>query len=130
MIVNKSRFLEDKNLLTYDTNHKGRKGNIKYYHNKRNIINVKNNIYNYDNNMIGYKFQNITLKKNGTEYKDILGSSFESIYYPNIIYINGKQNFSITYNYYFNETNNILNLIWNNAIDNHNNFFSKIFRYY
>ena len=73
-----------------------------------------------NNNMIEYKFSNITLKIRGPGFSDILYESYIINYYPpDIIYINGiNQNSAITFRYYFNETNNIVKLVWNNPLDN------------
>ena len=38
-------------------------------------------------------------------------------YYPNIVYINGNQNFTISNRYYFNQLNNTVELIWNKSLD-------------
>ena len=81
------------------------------------------NIIILSNNMIEYKFSNITLKIQGYGDNNILSSEFSSNYYPDIIYINEKQNETITNKYYFNKYNNIMNLIWNNSIDNCANMF-------
>ena len=61
--------------------------------------------------MIKYKFPNITLKIRGTGYNNVLSHLFNRIYYSNIIYINGNQNLTITYKYYFNKIDNTVNLI-------------------
>ena len=78
-----------------------------------------------NNNIIEYKFSNITLKIQGPGFSNILGASnvFSNVYYPNIIYINGNPNYPITYQYYFNEINNTVNLIWNNSINVCENMF-------
>ena len=64
------------------------------------------------------QFSNITLKINGIGNKNIFTSFylFKSIYYPNIIYINGKKQLTIKNSYDFDQTDNIVNLIWNNSI--------------
>ena len=125
----KNSLLYDKNIIRKDLDYKGNKVNInKYDKNNRNIINIKKNIYIIimiflnliitNNNMIEYKFSNITLKIRGPGYQNILSSYFSTNNYPDIIYINGKQNLTITNNYYFNDINNSVNLIWNDSIDN------------
>ena len=133
---NKNCIKENKNKLRKDLNYKVNKGKIKKCYknnNKRDIINIKKNIFIIimiffnlilpNNNRIEYKFSNITLKIRGPGFGDVLYSVLSRIYYPNIIYINGNQNQTITYRYYFNETNNKVNLIWNNSIDNCNSMF-------
>ena len=79
-----------------------------------------------NNNNIEYKFSNITLKIQ-PGYNKILSSEFSRCYYPDIIYINGKQNITITNQYYFNEINKKANLIWNNSIDNCEKMFKECF---
>ena len=123
----KNSLLYDKNIIRKDLDYKGNKVNInKYDKNNRNIINIKKNIYIIimiflnliitNNNIIEYKFSNITLKIRGPGYQYILSSSFYKKYYPDIIYINGKQNLTITNIYYFNEINNTVKLVWNKTI--------------
>ena len=90
-----------------------------------------NNIYIYiilyfipiviSNNNIESNFSNITLKVNGIGDKYILdyyGNKFPRKNYPNIIYINGENKTTITNHYYFNQTDNFVQLIWYNNIDN------------
>ena len=138
MNMNKIGFQEYKNILRKDLNDKGNKVNIKkYYINNDNEhqINIKKNIYIIimiffnliipNNNTIEYKFSNITLKIHSSGFNNILSSKFNNIYYPDIIYINGNPIYTITYQYYFNETNNTINLIWNNSIDNCEYMFSE-----
>ena len=69
------------------------------------------------NNMIKYKYSNITLKIRGPGEQKILSSSFKPNCFPNIIYINGNQNFTINNTYYFNGIENSVYLIWNNSIN-------------
>ena len=77
-----------------------------------------------NNNIIEYKFSNITLKIEGPGFKSILSSSFNSSNYPDIIYINGNQNYTISNTYFFDEINNTVDLIWNNTIDSCSYMFS------
>ena len=125
---NRNGFIEDKN--------KSRN----YLNLNEYILNIKNNIISFSNNIIysiiiisliqivlsnnnlkfiEYKFSNITLKINGFGYKNVFtsSSSFNSDYYPNMIYINGKKQASIKYYYNFNKADNFIKLIWNNSID-------------
>ena len=71
--------------------------------------------------IIQLKFSNITLKINGIgSSKKVFNSNtgeFNTIYYPNIIYINGEKKDTINYQYNFNQTDNIVELIWNNTIN-------------
>ena len=43
--------------------------------------------------------------------------------YPNQIYINGEIKYTINYSYYFNQTENSVELIWNKSIDNCSGMF-------
>ena len=72
-------------------------------------------------------FSKITLKVKGIGFNNILGRalgylieagdcSFKNTNYPNEIYINGIGQKIINYSYYFNETFNLIELIWNNNI--------------
>ena len=131
MNINKNAFLEFKNIFGKYLSNKDKKENIKKYcknNNKKNRINIRKNTYiiiiiffnliSQNNNMIEYKFSNITLKIQGPGFSNILSRDFNEYDYPDIIYINGNQNFTITNRYYFNEENNTVNLIWNKSIDN------------
>ena len=92
--------------------------NIFYY--------VKSNIL-FD--LFYYQYSKITLKIKGIGEHFIFGndaySKFESIYYPNEIYINGNKESKINYKYYFNQTENFVELIWNESINNCKNMFYK-----
>ena len=80
------------------------------------IILSNNNLY-----FIESKFSNITLKINGTGDKYIFSknnSDFKREYYPNIIYINGENMSTISNHYNFKQTDNLVQLIWYNNIDN------------
>ena len=131
---NLNGFPEDQNLSKKDKNSKEEIVNIKIINkNKRNLFYFGNNIIyfliiaffvqivlpNYNLDIIQLKFSNITLKISGTGNKNILTSdnNFNSSYYPNIVYINGEQQDTIKNNYYFNQTDNIAVLIWNNSIN-------------
>jgi len=131
---NKNGYFEEKNKLRNDLNYKVKKVNIKrkifkYYF----IINIFIlTITNFFSILLSYnnkflfesKFSNITLKIKGTGEKYVLSNSdsgtysFNKSYYPNMIYINGNQNFTITNKYYFDRDYNYVDLIWNNTIDN------------
>ena len=72
-----------------------------------------------NNNLIVSKFSYITLKINGIENKNVFSSpdDFNSKYYPNIIHIKGIKQSTMAYSYYFNKTDNFVNLILNNSIN-------------
>ena len=126
--INKSGYFENKKLLRNDSNCEVKKVNI-----ERKIFKlyIKIIIYiiinsctillsNNNNFLFESKFSNITLKIKGIGNKNILGTNtnnFNKNYYPNLIYINGKQNFTITNKYYFDKDDNYIDLIWNNTID-------------
>ena len=63
---------------------------------------------------------NITLKINGIGLKNIFSSSqdFNKNYYPTKVYINKIEQDIVQSSYYFNETNNFVELIWDKKIDN------------
>ena len=131
--LDKNCFFDSKNISRKDLNCKRKKGNIRRYNknnNKRNRINYKKNTFLIiiimlffnliipNNNMIEYKSSSITLKIQGSGFNNILSSSFQSIYYPNITYINGNIISINNFTQYFNEINNSIKLVWNNSINN------------
>ena len=65
-----------------------------------------------------YRFPNITLKINGTGIKNILSDhkEFKTNDYPDMVYINGEIQSTVNYSYFFNLTENNVELIWNNYI--------------
>ena len=87
-----------------------------------NIIEIisltKKVLNNYELHIIDSKFSTITLRIKGIGNNSILGSGFNSNYYPNIIYINGEEQSIISFSYNFNQTVNDVELIWNKSIDN------------
>ena len=111
------------------------KEQIKYYHpNKIYIMIIKLMIINLFQILINNKinkfenlFSNITLKIKGIGTKNILGynspHNFSSKYYPDEIYINGIKQNVINYSYYFNLSDNLVELIWNNTIKSLQNMF-------
>ena len=129
-------FLEHKNKPERDSDYKSKKGNRKN-NNKINIINIKRNTYliitmifvtliTSNNNMINNGFSNITLIIRGPGFRNIFYYEFiNNKNRPNAIYINGNQNTTITYKYYFNETNNTVNILWNHSFDNCGNMFRE-----
>ena len=64
------------------------------------------------------KFSNITLKIKGIGERNILGKTFKTELYPKEIYINGKLQNDISYKYHFNQTENIVELVWDEYITN------------
>ncbi len=87
------------------------------------FIKTKNNIFNF------YYFQlsKISLKIRGTGENTILGNkssnNFKGINYLNEVHINRKKQNSIEYKYLFNQTNNIVELIWKDDLTNCENMF-------
>ena len=74
-----------------------------------------------------FNFSNITLQIKGPGIKNIFCSNrnnFITDYYPNIIYINSNRMPNVSYSYYFNQTNNTVELIWN-----HNNISNSIYMF-
>ena len=77
------------------------------------------------------KLSNITLKIKGPGNGKIFNSAFGSL--PNKIYINGKEQKDIKREYYFNQTENKVELVWDNKIQNCQFMFrdcSNIFEIY
>ena len=69
-------------------------------------------------NSIELKYSNITLKVNGIGDKKVFNTILvDRYYYPSEIYINGKNQNEVNPSYNLNQTDNIVNLIWNNDID-------------
>ena len=80
-----------------------------------------------------FQFSTISLKIKGNGTKNIFGyensknmiNRFEIQYFPNEIYINGIKQNIVNYSYYFNQTDNLVELKWNNTIDNCSLMFYK-----
>ena len=73
-------------------------------------------------NFLEINFSNITLKLKGIGQHQIMGDlrenyAFLKAYYPNYIYINGEIQNIVNYSYYFNQTDNLVQLVWNDAIN-------------
>ena len=74
-------------------------------------------------------FSKITIKIKGKGVKNILGYNqdpnykFDSANYPNYVYINGEFQNIVNYSYNFNQTDNYIELIWNNSINSCRNMF-------
>ena len=67
------------------------------------------------------KFSNISLKVKGIGQHQIMGDSrenyaFPKAYYPNYVYINGEIQNIVNYSYYFNQSDNLVQLVWNDPI--------------
>ena len=72
-------------------------------------------------------FSNITLKIKGIGNKNVFCNKtglFRSKYYPNEIYINRKGPNIVNNTYFLNQTDNYVNLIWHQNIDNCGSMFS------
>jgi len=90
------------------------------------LLNLFNNILvNNKISLLEYNSYNITLKIKGTGIKKIFSSdgNFKSDYYPNEVYINRKKKSSVTYNYYLDQTDNFIELIWYNLINSCEHMF-------
>ena len=91
------------------------------------FINLINSILsqNIETNQI----PNISLKIIGIGYNNIFssekGNFFDKANYPEKVYINGIRQNQINFAYYFNETENIVDLIWNKTINNCNYMFNS-----
>ena len=72
----------------------------------------------YKTHIIDSQFSIITLTIKGIGNNSILSDEFNSSYYPNRIYINGEEQSIISFSYIFNQTDNDVELMWNNSIDN------------
>ena len=57
----------------------------------------------------------ITLKIEGKGTKNVFSSSgnYNATYYPDEVYINGNKESAVKSTYYLNQSNNIVELIWN-----------------
>ena len=84
------------------------------------IIIIKLVILSNNNNII--KYSNIKLKIKGNGYNNIFNSDYNI--YPDEIYINENKINNINYSYYFNNTNNYIELMWNKTINTCYRMFS------
>ena len=84
---------------------------------------------NIISNLFYYRLSNITLKIKGigesTLFGNIKNHNFKYIDYPNEVIINGERKNIITYKYYFSQTDNFVELIWYDNINNCKNMFYK-----
>ena len=85
------------------------------------IINIFSIIKSFKLNINYFRFSKITLKINGVGDINILGNNgyfkFDGITYLEEVYINGIKNDTIGRTYYLNETENLIELIWNDEIN-------------
>ena len=90
------------------------------------ITNLIQILSSNNNNKFSYQlnFSNITLKIKGKGYKNILNNNYDLDNYPNEITINSIAQNSINFTYYFNQTINIVELIWNYSVNNCISMFS------
>ena len=90
------------------------------------IINIFNQIITYNiNHLIYFRLSYITLKIKGLGFNNILGNNFNKSLYPNEVYINGNKTDIINNSYYFNQTDNYVELRWDNPINNCINMFKQ-----
>ena len=79
-------------------------------------------IINYFNqtesNIILFKNTKISLKIKGVGESIILDVDFDKKYYPNEVYINGNKQNKISNTYFFNRTDNFVELIWDDYLKN------------
>ena len=102
--------------------------NNSFRYNKKNIIYLIIVVISFNQIIFSNKelnftesnFSSITLKINGIGEKKVFSSDAEYffiLYNPDIVYINGERQNIVNYSYYFNQTDNFVELIWNNSID-------------
>ena len=76
-------------------------------------------------------FSKITLKVKGIGIKKIFGYDsiyyFGSSYYPNVVVINGYIQEKVNYSYFFNETDNLVELVWYEEISNCSYMFRQCY---
>ena len=63
-----------------------------------------------------FYYSSIILKIKGKGNKNIFSSDFGKSFHPNQVYINENLQNNITFSYNFNETDNLVKLVWNNNI--------------
>ena len=120
LINNKNdRIKDDKRNKTQKIYNKYKINNIRKFIEKKvelliMIIFLTIQVFSNDNVTLS-KFSNITLKINGNGQRNILGHNFSPNYYPIIIIINGILQENIDFQYYFNQTENLVQLIWNTS---------------
>ena len=123
--INKTKRKNIKNKIIQITQFNNNIINISYFIVILILINqvlLDNQLY-----LINLNFSKITLKINGSGNKYVLSESsyyFKIGYYPNITYINEERQPIVNNSYYFNQTNNKIELIW------YNNNISCSFMFY
>ena len=148
MLLKKIKFIQLKNNQKRITNFKGliklNKENMLINMNKRNkkdfnkvyilliqfIITINLCILRSMCNQLSlfnYNFSKIKLNIRGIGEKNIFGTEevFDNIYYPDEIIINGYNQNIINHSYYFNQTENSVELIWYNNINNCSKMFEN-----
>jgi len=82
------------------------------------FLNLFNNILLLNKNIsfIQNKSYNIIIKIKGIGNKKVFSRSFSSENYPDEVYINGYNQSRVSYSYNLNQTDNIIELKWNNLI--------------
>ena len=83
------------------------------------ILNLINIIFLRErSSFIEFQSYNITLKIKGIGTKKVFSSSnsFNIIYHPNKVYINGNETNEVHHSYYLDQIDNYIELIWNNCI--------------
>ena len=89
------------------------------------LLNIYSQIKNSKLYCFIFQYSKIFLKIRGIGENSILGDIFDKSNYPNVIKINEiKQNIT-NYKYFFNQTDNFVELIWDNDINNCDNLFYK-----
>ena len=93
------------------------------------ILNIycqrKINIYYYS---LNFQYSKIILKIKGIGENLLFANgkyAFQNIKYLNSVYINGNKQDTIEYKYYFNQTENSVELIWDDNIDSCANLFRQ-----
>ena len=88
------------------------------------IIKLFIQILSYNKNiLIKFQFSNITLRINGTGNQKVFSSLFSN--HPNFVYINKNKTDTVHNSYDLDQIDNIVELIWNNSINNSQNMFYR-----
>ena len=76
-------------------------------------------------NWMEFDLSKITLKIEGIGTKNVFSSNvdYNITYYPDEVYINGNKENMVNPRYYLNQSNNIVELIWNKTINNCSHMF-------
>ena len=89
------------------------------------LYQIKNNIFD----LFYFQYSKITLKIRGIGYNNIIGNDnfckFQGINYLKEVYINGNKQDTIEYKYNFNQTDNFVELIWDDNINSCECMFRK-----